>query len=655
MELLDVKGLGPKSILKLNKLNIFNGNDLINYYPFRYEILKQTPLIENEKVIISGVLENVPYINRFGSKDRMIFRINNGNKIINVVIYNRGFLKTYMDVGKKITVIGKYEKNKIVASEIRFLDLKNEVVIEPVYRVVNGLTSKNLGKYIKAASEKYNEEYMDYIPKYLVDEYKFMNKKDSIKYIHNPINISKVKAAKIRLKYEELFSYMLRVNYLKLTNEENMTGINRNVTFDKVEDFISKLDFVLTSDQTKVVGEIFCDLNSNKRMNRLIQGDVGSGKTIVSIIALYINYLGGHEGVLMAPTEILARQHYDNIRKIFDGYNMNIDILTGKSDKKNIYNKLKEGKIDILIGTHALFQKGVIYNDLGLVITDEQHRFGVNQREDLKNKGITPDILYMSATPIPRTYALTLYGDMDVSIIKEKPLGRKEIKTVNKYFKEIDEVLKLILVELRLGNQIYVVAPLVKESEKIDLTDVYKLTEEMSKIFGNEYKLGIMHGKLKGEEKEKIINEFKNKKIQILVSTTVIEVGVDVKQATMMVIFNAERFGLATLHQLRGRVGRSDLQSYCILISDQEKERLKVMERSNDGFYISEEDFKLRGHGDLFGTRQSGDMIFKIADLKDDYKILIQAKKDSMEFLKEKKIEEFKYLNELIKEMKNLN
>ena len=371
-------------------------------------------------------------------------------------------------------------------------------------------------------------------------------------------------------------------------------------------------------------------------MNRLLQGDVGSGKTIVAIIAMYLNYLSGYQSALMAPTEILATQHYNNIVELFSGMNLSIELLKGsqtKKEKQNIYKRLANGEIDMVIGTHTLIQEEVIYKNLGLVITDEQHRFGVNQRALLNSKGKLPDILYMSATPIPRTYALTIYGDMDVSIIKEMPKGRRPVKTYVKSDKQIRDVLEMMNEELKNKHQIYVIAPLIEETENSDLMTVLELRDKMQLAFGSKYKIDIVHGKMVSGAKDLIMNEFKQNKIQILISTTVIEVGVDVPNASMMVIFDANRFGLSTLHQLRGRVGRGNIESKCILISNSDTKRLEIMEHTTDGFEISEEDFKLRGHGDLFGTKQSGDMTFKIANLKQDYKILIQAKKDSHEYL----------------------
>ena len=474
-----------------------------------------------------------------------------------------------------------------------------------------------------------------------------------LKKIHKPDNINDIEQVKNKLKYEELFIFMLKMNYLK--DKKGQAGLQRNVDINKVKEFINNLPFKLTTDQEKSAYEIFNDLNSSKRMNRLLQGDVGSGKTIVSFIALYINYLSGYQGALMAPTEILAYQHYLNIKKILP--DLNVVLLTGKlnvSEKKKIYAGLKDGSIDIAIGTHALISNDVEYKNLGLVITDEQHRFGVNQRSSLKNKGIMPDILYMSATPIPRTYAITLFGDMDISSIKTKPNGRKEIISYLKKDTEIKDVLQMMYDQIRLKHQIYVIAPLIEESDKIELENVTKLKDKMELAFGKVCKVGLMHGKLSAKEKDEIMDKFKNNEIQILISTTVIEVGVDVANATMMVVFDSYRFGLSALHQLRGRVGRSDLQSYFVMISNQEAQRLKVLVDTNDGFEISEADFKLRGSGDMFGVRQSGDMQFKLADLKQDYKMLVQAKEDSQEFL-DNKNDRYNYIYNVINDLQNLD
>ena len=385
-------------------------------------------------------------------------------------------------------------------------------------------------------------------------------------------------------------------------------------------------------------------------MNRLLQGDVGSGKTIVAFLAIYANYLAGYQSALMVPTEILAVQHFNNMNNLLKNTGLRISLLTGstpKKEKEKILFSLAQNDIDVVIGTHSLIQEEVEYFNLGLVITDEQHRFGVNQRANLQNKGKRPDTLYMSATPIPRTYALTIFGDMDVSTIKTRPKGRKKIHTVLKSEQEMKEVLAMMYEELKADHQIYVIAPLIEESETSDLTNVNELRDKLTVAFGSKYKIGLVHGKMATVIKDKVMDDFLLNKCQILISTTVIEVGVDVPNATMMVIFDANRFGLSTLHQLRGRVGRNDLQSQCILISNHDTERLHIMEKTSDGFEISEEDFKLRGHGDLFGTKQSGDMAFKIADIKNDYSILLKAKEDSYNYLL-KKAEEEKLLKQKI-------
>lgn len=647
-----VKGVGSRTSMLLKKLNINTVDDLVTHYPYRYEFIKRSNLkekYEDDKVIIDGKVEMIPILVRLkGNLNKMNFRLATSTKeIVGVSIFNRAYLKNQLLVGTNITVFGKYEKNKnvILASEIRMGLLPKGEKIEAVYHGTVGLNSKAISGFINTALMEYGNELEDYIPKNLLEKYNFLNKKTALNIIHNPSTKEKLKEASIRLKYEELFVYMAKINYLKLKNKNIKDGIEKDFDKEKLDKVIKSLPYELTIDQKLVLNEILEDLTSKRRMNRLLQGDVGSGKTIISIIAMVANYLSGYQSALMVPTEILATQHYETMKEILKDFNINIALLTGslpKNKKDLIHEELKLGKIDMVVGTHALIQEEVVYKNLGLVITDEQHRFGVLQRTSLQNKGIMPDVLYMSATPIPRTYALTLYGDMDISTIRTLPKGRKPIKTYLKSYSEIKDVLKMMYEELLKNHQIYVIAPLIEESETLDLTTVNELKDKMNLAFGEKYNVGIIHGKLKQTEKDKIMEDFVNNKIQILISTTVIEVGVNVLNTTMMVIFDANRFGLSTLHQLRGRVGRSALESSCILISDYDSERLNVMTTTNDGFEISEEDFKIRGHGDLFGTKQSGDMTFKIADIKEDYKILLQAKKDSMEFLLNNKEEELK-------------
>ena len=641
-ELKDVKGIGPKSLVLLNKIGINTIEDLVTHYPFRYDVLKRDNLSDiedGEKIIIDGKIESVPILMRFkAGLNKMNFRLVTPSGVVGVSIFNRAFLKSKLLVGTDVIVIGKLDKGKnvITASDIKLDVLSNKVKIEPVYHCTSGLTNKNMSTYINMALLMYGKNILDSIPKEYIEKYNFLNKKTSLNIIHNPSTGEKLKEVTVRLKYEELFEFMFKINYLKQINKKKNNGLHRTIDRKELEIFIKKIPFKLTGDQKNAIEEIVSDLEASHRMNRLLQGDVGSGKTIVAFIGMYANYLSDYQSALMAPTEILSTQHYNNLVNFLKDTNVKVALLTGstsKKDKISIYKGLEDGSINMVIGTHALIQDEVNYHNLGLVITDEQHRFGVHQRANLQNKGLTPDVLYMSATPIPRTYALTIFGDMDVSTIKEKPLGRQKIETIVKRNSEIKDVLEMMYEELKNKHQVYVIAPLIEESENSDLTTVNELKDQMKLAFKDLYKMDIVHGKMASGAKDIIMEQFKNNEVQILISTTVVEVGVDVPNATTMVIFDADRFGLSTLHQLRGRVGRGTSKSQCILIRDSDAERLKIMEKEDDGFVISEEDFKLRGHGDLFGTKQSGDMTFKIASIKNDYKILLQAKKDSKEYL----------------------
>ena len=644
-ELKDVRGVGPKSLSLLNKININSIEDLVTHYPFRYDVLERNELSkveDGEKITIDGKIESMPILMRFkAGLNKMNFRLVTQSGVVGVSIFNRAFLKSQLSVGTGITVIGKLDKSKnvITASDIKMGILSNKAKIEPVYHCTSGLTNKNLSTYINMALLEFGKDVPDYIPDEYINRYNFLNKKTSLNVIHNPSTSEKLKEVTIRLKYEELFQFMFKINYLKLQNKKDKTGLKREIDKEKINEFIKSIPFDLTNDQKMAIDEIVTDLEEPHRMNRLLQGDVGSGKTVVAFTGMFVNYLSGYQSALMAPTEILATQHYNNLCNFLKDTDIKVALLTGsvsKKDKNDIYKGLKDGSIHMVIGTHALIQDEVEYNNLGLVITDEQHRFGVHQRANLQNKGIKPDVLYMSATPIPRTYALTIFGDMDVSTIKERPKGRQKIDTFVKKNSEIKEVLGMMYEELKNKHQVYVIAPLIEESENSDLNTVNELRDQMRLAFGEKYKIDIVHGKMASGAKDLIMDQFKKNEVQILISTTVVEVGVDVPNATTMVIFDADRFGLSTLHQLRGRVGRGTSKSQCILISDSDAERLRIMEKEDDGFVISEEDFKLRGHGDLFGTKQSGDMSFKIASIKNDYKILLQAKKDSKEYLLDK-------------------
>ena len=658
-----MKGIGPKTISLLNRLNIYTIEDMVNYYPYRFEILEKSNVRnsnQDDKVILDGIIESNPMIYFFNKKlNKMSFQFNEGSTILSVTIFNRAFLKTHLQVGTKITVIGKYDKkhNTVVASEIRLGLLPPVPVIEPIYHTTNGISSSQLHKWIVSSLEYIDTK--EYIPAYLCERYKLLDKKSSVLQIHNPKSKVSLNQALNYLKYEELFLFMLKMNYLK-KNRKWEVGISRKIAKEDLKKFIDTLPFSLTEDQINCINTILEEMNSNHVMKRLIQGDVGSGKTIVAVVALYMNYISGYQGAFMAPTEILAVQHYENLIKLYKDTPIKIELLTGKMKSKErqiVLRKLANKETDIVIGTHSLFSEDVIYDSLGLVITDEQHRFGVAQRTKLKEKGHQADILYLSATPIPRTYAITLYGDMDVSSIHTKPKGRKEVITELCEEKDIKIVLDKIHKEIKEGHQVYIIATQIEESEDDNLENVEKLKEKFERALGKVCNIGMLHGKMKHNEKEEVMSSFENNEIQILISTTVIEVGIDVPNATMIVIFDSYRFGLSQLHQLRGRVGRGDAQSYCILISDREVERLKVMTTTTDGFKISEEDFRLRGSGDLFGTRQSGDMRFHLADIKRDFSILLRAKEDSMEVLNSKEYDNGKYflLREMLEKSMNLD
>lgn len=652
----DIKGIGPKSLLALKALNLYTKDDVINYFPYRYNVytpVKLRECSEGDTCTITGYVESaakVFFIRK--NLNKLSFAFNTGSELVNVTIFNRAYLKPNIRIKSYISVIGKYNRksNTFMASDIKLTPI-TKTVIEPVYHLNQGIKRSNFKKLVDEILDN-TVEIKSNVPDYLIEKYNFVNKKEAVTNVHKPKDINSLKKADLHLIYEELFIFMLKVSYLKEKNASDGKFNIKSFDEDRVNNFISSLPFSLTNGQMQAVSDIKGDFLSKKKMNRLILGDVGSGKTIVSFIALYMNMLAGYQGVLMAPTEILAVQHFNNMKSLFED-KLNIQLLTSstkKGERNKILQNLKNGETQVLIGTHSLLNDELVYNNLGLVITDEQHRFGVNQRQILQEKGKDVDVLYMSATPIPRTLALTIYGDMDITEIRTKPGGRKEI--ITKIFKnsELKNVLEKMLDEIKAGHQIYVVAPLIddEEDEKMNVTS---LKDKFDVAFNGMVPTGLLHGKMKPNQKDEVMNSFKNGDTKILISTTVIEVGVDVKNATMMVIFNAERFGLATLHQLRGRVGRNDMQSYCYLISDYDAERLKVLEESNDGFYISEQDFKLRGGGDIFGIRQSGEQSFKIANLNRDYKILMQCKSDAEEFLNSKNLDDYKEQKEILENL----
>ena len=661
MELTDIKGVGPKTLDHLHELGIYTLDDLLTNYPYRYDLFEPTNLTEqydNERIAINVQVETTAttaFIRK--NFNKLQFRVNHNGKVMYAVIFNRAFLKPHIVIGKTITLVGKYDlkRNTFICDDIKLNPITKKEII-PIYHVKKGIKSNDILKIIESAIDD-SAKIPNYVPDEFVMKYDFISKKQALRMIHMPYKEEEIKKAKVYLKYEELFLFLFKIAYMKDDNE-NTYKEEKVFEEKKIEDFIASLPFTLTDSQEEALKLILDDIKSNKKMNRLVLGDVGSGKTIISFISMYANFLAGYQSVLMAPTEVLARQHFESAISYFKDYHLTIDILVGsmtKKEKEALKARLASGEIDILIGTHAIIEDAVSFYRLGLVITDEQHRFGVKQREILKSKGEVPDALYMSATPIPRTYALTLYGDLDVSFIRHKPGGRKTIVTKIKKYSELKDVLMHVLEEIKAGHQVYVVASIIDDNEELDLKSVETLKEKFNMAYQGKIPIEILHGKLKQREKDAIMTRFKNNETKILISTTVIEVGVDVKNATVMVIFDADRFGLATIHQLRGRVGRNNIDSYCYLISDKEIDRLKVLEESNDGFYIAEKDLELRGEGDLFGTMQSGVKTFKIANLKTDLKIMMQAKSDSEEYLKSGLYKNNMNYKKIVRDLERLN
>ncbi len=662
MELKELKGVGPKTLQGLLDLGINSIDDLVRYYPYRYNVYKPINIrdcIDNSTITIIGRVVSKPSFFR-GNKVKSIirFKFETSNNIINVTIFNQPYLTKSLYINKELTLVGKYDEltNTFTVSKI-FNDVLDKTLIEGVYHSSSNINRSSLVKLINNVLLA-DYEVKEIIPSYINDKYELMNTKDALKVIHNPIDNSSYKKALLKLKYEELFEFMFKINILKIRKELNDNFVIKDFKDDSLNRILSLIPFELTKGQMDAINEIIEDFRSLRRMNRLVLGDVGSGKTIVAFISLILNKESGYQGCMIAPTEVLAIQHFENFKSLFNDLDIKVELLTGntsKAEKNRINKELLNGDIDILIGTHALLEDNIEFNNLGLVVTDEQHRFGVNQRNILRNKGEAVDVLYMSATPIPRTYALTIYGDMDISLIKDKPKNRKEIRTLKYTFKDLDKAFDIVNEELNNNHQVYIVSPLI-EDEESDINDINNIKELVNKYLVSNKKVGILHGKLKNVEKDKIINSFKEGKIDVLISTTVIEVGVDVSNATCILIFNAERFGLSTLHQLRGRVGRNSLESKCILLSDKNSERFDCLVESNDGFYISEMDLKLRGSGDLFGIRQHGDMSFKIANIVSDNRILLQCKKDSEEFIKDNidtNFSNYSYYRNIVNELVN--
>lgn len=628
-------------IEQLAAMGINSIQDLILYLPYRYEIIAQTELGDQERVVVEALVLTEAKLFFRGRFSTLSFQVMVKEVEIKVVIFNRHFLKNKLKVGLKITIIGKYQKHNrtIVASEIKLKPIKEVAGIKPVYSLKGDLQTRSFVSYLKKGLAFFKGHIGEGVPVEYKIKHNLINKELALNLVHFPKTEEDIIQALKYLKYEEFLRFQLTMQFLKMQRNEK-TGIKKVIDHQEITRFIQSLPFALTKDQEQVVADILRDLADQKMMYRFVQGDVGSGKTIVAAISLYANKLAGFQGALMAPTEILANQHFQVFQRIFAKFEMQIALLTASlkaKEKELIYRQLASGEIDLAIGTHALFQEKVIYHNLGLVVTDEQHRFGVKQRKALKDKGKKVDFLIMSATPIPRTLALSLYGDMDVSTIKVVPKGRKKVTTKVVKGSTMKPILKSLKAYLDKGGQAYVVCPLVNESEGYDGKDAVSIYQGMKAYFAGTYQVGLIHGQLTDEEKEKIMNGFKNNQINILVATTVIEVGVDVSNANMMVIYNADRFGLSQLHQLRGRVGRAQEQGYCYLLtsttSKEALERLKFLETNNDGFEISKYDLKVRGPGEVLGSRQSGLPAFRIGDIYEDFDILELSRKDARELL----------------------
>ena len=625
----------------LASMNITTLEDLIYQYPYRYEVIEEKyPTDEDEHLIIEATVISPVKIFFKGKMSRMSFEVEDKYlQHFQVNIFNRHFLRQHLKLGTTITIIGKCVNHRITASDIKIKPLQDISGIYPVYSLKEGITQKSFRQYVKKALSLLNHEFDDFIPEKYRIQHHLIRKESALYCIHFPENKKDVQEALKYLKYEEFLKFQLTMQLMKQQRTQEM-GIAKDFDVTQLQSLILSLPFALTKDQQTAIKEIVEDLKSPQMMYRFLQGDVGSGKTVVSSVALYANYLAGYQGALMAPTEILATQHYQTLSRFFENTDVHIELLTGSlslKEKERVYQAIQSGEADIVVGTHALFQKKVVYHNLGFVITDEQHRFGVMQRKALKNKGQQVDFLIMSATPIPRTLAISMYGDMDVSTIKTMPQGRLPVKTQYIHSSSMKPILKHLKSYLAQGGQCYVICPLVEDSENLEAKSASQIAKAMQKYFQTQYNVGLLHGQMKEDEKEKVMNGFLNNTIQILVSTTVVEVGVDVKNANMMVIYNAERFGMSQLHQLRGRIGRGQEQAYCYLMSSSSSkeaiERLKYLEKSHDGFEISLYDLKLRGPGEVLGQRQSGLPTLLVADIMKDFPILSIARKDADEII----------------------
>jgi len=661
-----IKGIGEETADALAEMNIFTIQDLLEYFPYRYEDYSLKDLTEvqhDEKVTVEGKVHSEPSLIYYGrKKSKLTIRLFVGAYLIKVIFFNQPYLKNKIIINETITVTGKWDAHRqtITANEMQAGHNMKTKDFEPVYSLRGKIKTKGMRKFIHLAFQQYGQSIEETLPAIFLQKYRLLNRHDAIKTMHFPNSPDEVKHARRRFVYEEFLLFQLKMQALRKFEREHSPGIKQTYNLKKLKEFINSLPFPLTNAQKRVVNEVLAELKSPYRMNRLLQGDVGSGKTVVAAIGLYASVTAGYQGALMVPTEILAEQHADSLKSLLEPFKVKCELLTSSikgKRRREILQELGDGKLDILIGTHALIQDEVSFKKLGLVITDEQHRFGVEQRKVLREKGENPDVLFMTATPIPRTLAITVFGEMDVSIIDEMPAGRKSIETYWAKPEMLERVLAFVEKELIKGHQAYVICPLIEESEKLDVQNAIDVHTTLSNYFQKRYQVGLMHGRLTSEEKDSVMKAFSTNEVQVLVSTTVVEVGVNVPNATMMVIYDAERFGLSQLHQLRGRVGRGSDQSYCILLaspkSEVGQERMRIMTETNDGFVLSEKDLELRGPGDFFGKKQSGIPEFKVADMVHDYRALETARSDAAILIQSKNFwtdPEYQYLRYKLEE-----
>ncbi|BET14400.1 ATP-dependent DNA helicase RecG [Fusobacterium vincentii] len=655
LEDIPIKYITAKQLSNLKSLGINTIYDLIYYFPRAYDdrtnIKKIGELKFNEYVVLKATVMSVVNLTVRSGKKIVKAMVTDGTGIMEILWFGMPYIKKSLKIGEEYLFIGQTKKSAIfqlINPEYKLFSGQQKVSeneILPIYSSNKNITQNSLRKLVEKFLVNFLNYFEENIPKKLIKEYRIMERKSAIKNIHYPISMKEIEEAKRRFAIEELL--ILELGILKnrfIIENSNSKNYKVEGKKEKVREFLSQLTFNLTNAQKRVIKEIYDEISNGKIVNRLIQGDVGSGKTVVAMVMLIYMAENGYQGALMAPTEILANQHYLGIKERLEKIGLRVELLTSsiKGKKKNeILEGMANGKIDIVIGTHSLIEDDVIFKKLGLIVIDEQHRFGVNQRNKLREKGFLGNLLVMSATPIPRSLALSIYGDLDLSIIDELPPGRTPIKT--KWIasdEDLEKMYNFIYKKVNEGNQAYFVAPLIETSDKMALKSVDKVSEEIERKFSNK-KIGIIHGKMKAKEKDDVMLKFKNKEYDILIATTVIEVGIDVPASTIMTIYNAERFGLSALHQLRGRVGRGSKQSYCFLISnsitENSKQRLSIMEETEDGFRIAEEDLKLRNSGEIFGLRQSGFSDLKFIDIIYDVKTIKLVRDECIKYLKEHK------------------